>query len=90
MLNVFKLNSINKLISNTGIGRFIGSHSLDELNTTADLSKRTANEILDKYKGKAVPLYSLEGNQFLDENNRQTVKVFSELRFNVLLDSSYA
>ncbi|KAL3990942.1 Vacuolar sorting protein 9 (VPS9) domain family protein [Acanthocheilonema viteae] len=59
----------------TGVGRFVESHSLDELNITADLSKRTANEILDKYKGKAVPLYSVGGNnQYLDENNQETEK----------------
>uniref|UniRef100_A0AAF5PMS4 Receptor-mediated endocytosis protein 6 n=1 Tax=Wuchereria bancrofti TaxID=6293 RepID=A0AAF5PMS4_WUCBA len=59
----------------TGVDRFAESHSLDELNTTADLSKRTANEILEKYKGKAVLLYSVEGNnQFLDENTQQTTK----------------
>ncbi|CAG9531443.1 unnamed protein product [Cercopithifilaria johnstoni] len=59
----------------TEVGRFIESHSLDDLNITADVSKRTANEILDKYKRKAVPLYSVEGNnQFLDENNQEKEK----------------
>ncbi|KAM3727713.1 GTPase-activating protein and VPS9 domain-containing protein [Dirofilaria immitis] len=56
-------------------GGFVESHSLDELNITSDLNKRAANEILDKYKGKAVRLYSVQGNnQFLDENDQQKMK----------------
>lgn len=56
-------------------GRFVESRSLDELNISTDVNKRTANEILDKYKGKAVATYSTEGNnQFLDENNHKSVK----------------
>uniref|UniRef100_A0A915PJN7 Ras-GAP domain-containing protein n=1 Tax=Setaria digitata TaxID=48799 RepID=A0A915PJN7_9BILA len=59
----------------TVICRFAESRSLDELNISSDLNKQTANEILDKYKGKAVPLYSVQGNnQFLDENGQQKEK----------------
>uniref|UniRef100_A0A8R1TQ67 Receptor-mediated endocytosis protein 6 n=1 Tax=Onchocerca volvulus TaxID=6282 RepID=A0A8R1TQ67_ONCVO len=62
-----------------GVGRFVESHSLDELNITSDLTKRAANEILDKYKGKAVPLYSVQGNNlFLNRNDQQKIKEKTE------------
>uniref|UniRef100_A0A158Q7R7 Ras-GAP domain-containing protein n=1 Tax=Elaeophora elaphi TaxID=1147741 RepID=A0A158Q7R7_9BILA len=81
MNEITSLKGINEKDSSTSsfgteAGRFVESHSLDELNATTDLNKRTANEILDKYKGKAVPLYSVEGNnQFLDENSQETEKI---------------
>ncbi|VDO24851.1 unnamed protein product [Onchocerca flexuosa] len=73
MNEIISLKGTNE--KGAGVGRFVESHSLGELNITSDLTKRTANEILDKYKGKAIPLYSIQGNNlFLDGNDQQKIK----------------
>lgn len=63
------------LQSDPGIHRRIAeSHSLDELNTASELNRRTANEILDKYRSKPVHRESAqETAHYLNENEQEEV-----------------
>ncbi|VDN06515.1 unnamed protein product [Thelazia callipaeda] len=61
--------------SQSANGRFVESRSLDELSATLEINKQRANEILDKYRGKAV-----HGNDQLNEKLQNEEKILETVQ----------